>query len=137
MCHGRERVVSRNVRHSLKHRAIVESAFQNSLYFEGDKWWEDMPTLLFPILWNGDRSTPSRDSCAGERRTPACARPRGAHGDTVRSSDRSSYGTAITFRSAGAASFRTPDVAATVEINIDILKSLNSTNVLKLKFPKE
>lgn len=84
-----------------------------------------------------DRTTPSRDSCAGERRTPACARPRGAHGDTVRSSDRSSYGTAITFRPAGAASFRTPDVAATVEINIDILKSLNSTNVLKLKFPKE
>ncbi|WP_218831267.1 hypothetical protein, partial [Acetobacter fabarum] len=48
-----------------------------------------------------------------------------------------SDGTAVTYRPAGAASFRTSDSMATVEIKRDSINSLNGTNVLKLKFPKE
>ncbi|MFT8862175.1 MAG: hypothetical protein ABF916_04185 [Acetobacter fabarum] len=46
-----------------------------------------------------------------------------------------SDGTAVTYRPAGAASFRTSDGIATVEINTKNIKILNYNSVLKLKFP--
>jgi filamentous hemagglutinin len=46
-------------------------------------------------------------------------------------------GTAISYRSAGAASFRTPDGMATVEIKTENIKTLNYKKPLKLKFPGE
>ena len=46
-------------------------------------------------------------------------------------------GTAVTYRPVGAASFRTPNNMATVEINTGNINTLNSGRVLKLKFPGE